>query len=312
MIKFVTYPVKSVLEINIDQLLTSHMRYLIDIALAHNGYIAGGFALLVARHHMLYNQFDDKWAQFTPERLMNGDIDIWFPDNASYDAYRTEMKNKFDFVSDHFDIEQSKLNTATNYTDVKTRRKIQIIHKYISDRKTNTSCFDIYNAMVSLDHNTITFPAEWIDLEKNKTLHVFNWTCPWVLNRICKYMARKRYKYITPETMLLLKEHVSGIILKIQADKATNSNCKPKANVSNFENALRTANPDAPGMLTLFKDSMSNEDLLYFAAILNTHKMRYDFINKELLTRMTNQASTDCKAASTASGTEEPEETASS
>lgn len=192
-------------------------RTLLTRALHHGGYIAGGFATLLARHFVLYedalepDDFADKVIAHlrTPEPIKKGsprwhnsacgDIDVWFPDEPSLQAFMADPC-RIDMVTKGVVTET--VTTAGFGVEqlIPGQARVQVITRYLRPIEQQLSCFDIYNAMVAVTNARVVFPEHWPSLERQRVLHVSTWASPWTINRFLKYLDRKGYVEVTPVT----------------------------------------------------------------------------------------------------------------
>lgn len=207
-----------------NRCISTLSRDFLNVAFKHGGYVAGGFARLVARHMLglvdtkLYNgdtveMFCDAinahlgHGDLPKSNVSNfrnagkGDIDVWFPDYKSLSEFENspELKQILTFGAYNVYSSPSVTNCATEYV-FQERVRIQVIKSWVMPRHEQLSRFDIYNAMCALDNESYTVPEHWEALERANMLHVTSWKSPWTVTRVFKYMNRKGYKHITPET----------------------------------------------------------------------------------------------------------------
>lgn len=186
---------------------------LLTAATERGGYIAGGFAVLIGRKRIVEcctcSELDiavanhlgnDSWRMLSPsapswhKKISHADIDVWFPDVASLAAFTHVVRDVKNCT-----VESTVTNTATEYC-VRGKQRVQVVTRYLMPMHEQLSRFDILNSMAGIRGNVLTVPENWCALEASRTLHVEHWKSPWTVSRIMKYMRRKGYTHLTPET----------------------------------------------------------------------------------------------------------------
>ena len=219
---------------------------LIRLAFKHNGYIAGGFALQLAKllkpkagdlelhvhnvtcvngqNHMTryFGRTYDHTNNSIFANASSGDIDLWFPDKQSLASFESsdELKEllnlRYETQPKTFHTKLTSTGTAKQYA-IDHSIRVQVITAYLLPKIEQISRFDIYNSMCAFDGTTLTYPEHLMDLEDRRMLHVSNWRSQnstykssWTVNRVLKYMnPRHGYNALTPETA----ETLSNLLL---------------------------------------------------------------------------------------------------
>ena len=211
------------LPVRLTDYVATHMimrkatRTLLGTVFKHGGYIAGGFAAILARHFVLYEDVfepDDLTYKISAHlgcpatasvnshprhNASCGDIDVWFPDEASLHAFMADPL-RIDMV-----MSGAVAQTATSAgfgieLIIPGQARVQVITKYLRPIEEQLSRFDIYNSMVAITDDRVVFPEHWATLERRRILHVSSWTSSWTVNRFLKYLDRKGYTEVTPVT----------------------------------------------------------------------------------------------------------------
>jgi hypothetical protein len=185
---------------------------LLEMAKSRGGYIAGGFAALVGYMCVIKRCTPDELTTAVAYHLGNGmlvwpahnkfknvnhgDIDIWFPDQASLDLYTGAVSHR---GLTGVGVTSTVTGTATEYC-IREKQRVQVITSYLMPMHEQLARFDIFNAMACISDSTLIVPEGWSELEESRTLHVASWKSPWTVSRIFKYMRKKGYQHLTPET----------------------------------------------------------------------------------------------------------------
>ena len=212
-------------------LVSEQTRELIEHAFSHGGYVAGGFALLVARAQCVgeLTKVDDNVLRtghrFNKNTLvtggkfagtMNTDVDVFFPTIESRDACLESfsVRDALDRWPCRDSVTGSSLEIFVDGVE-----KVQIIRKFVAPVFDNVRRFDMFNAMCAFDAANLYVPKGWLELEKQRALHVANWN-KWTVGRIFKYFSRKGYEVLTDETAaIFFDEAVKALaILPVQSE----------------------------------------------------------------------------------------------
>lgn len=289
---------------------TTHMvlrkatRALLGIAFHHGGYIAGGFAALLARHFVLHedaldpSDFSDKIEAHlrSPEPIRNGsprwhnsgcgDIDVWFSDETSLEGFMADPC-RIDMVTKGIVTETV---TAAGFGIehlVPGQARVQVITRYLMPIAEQLSRFDIYNAMVAVTADRVFYPEHWPTLERQRVLHVSTWASPWTVNRVLKYLERKGYECVTPVTAdAFLEEaikaldwyhNVKPVLSEEEAVEAVNR--------SALLRAISRAPEKVQRRLMAVIRALPAERLLEVSALFRA-PAKYDYVMKEIHKRM--------------------------
>lgn len=202
------------------RVLRKATRDLLNVVFDHEGYIAGGFAILLARHFVLGEdaQEPDDLAKRVVAHLRDprdpakappgrpdwhnaacGDIDVWFPDESTLRGFMEDPRRVRMINDGTVCVKDTNLGFGVEHV-VLWQAKVQVITKYLRPIETQLSNFDIYNSMVALTRDSVVMAEHWAALEGQRTLHVSTWASPWTVNRFMKYLEKKGYEGVTPLT----------------------------------------------------------------------------------------------------------------
>jgi hypothetical protein len=198
------------------------------------------------------------------------------------DPERLEMWNNKEFT-----CESTITGTALEHI-IDSRVRIQVIKQFLMPMQEQLSRFDIYNSMVGITDDTITIPENWKELESKRMLHVNDWrTSKWTINRLFKYMDRKGYHNVSPETADRLAQEVINTLEWYSEHKTEFVDMKQK-NIDelNLNKLKRTVVLSMPvlKLIKRFLSSMNNDNLLLLSALLN-EKSDYNYALQEFINR---------------------------
>lgn len=200
-----------------SKLISRQTHDYLNVAFNHGGYVAGGFAVLVARHFLgiidddmfencvmqhLHSHNQVTWEIAERSKFADAgksDIDVFFPTkkhmNVFFDV--ANDKNLVDSASGSWQV-TSPSGKARNVM-IKGCQKIQVITQYPATMDAQIAAFDIYNAAVAFNDKQLLVPDNFEYLERVNMLHVMKWNFP-TLIRVCKYLREKNYKAVSPKT----------------------------------------------------------------------------------------------------------------
>ena len=254
---------------------------LLRIAHSRGGYIAGGFAALVGymcvvkrcthaelcsavAHHLGNGMY------MRPESAYNnashGDIDVWFPDRVSLDLFTSEVTHHYGITfGGNVKVSDTVTGTAIEYR-IGDRQRVQVIRNYVMPMHEQLARFDIFNAMACINDRTLTVPKGWLELEENRTLHVATWKSPWTVSRVFKYMRKKGYMRLTPET--------SAHVVNEALAACTYVHDRPELSVASRDitmNTLRSSckRKTLPWVLKQLFSSFTDEQLVLLSFLCN-------------------------------------------
>jgi hypothetical protein len=248
-----------------------------DLVFKHNGYISGGYAILVARAHCCVSDVREYTMQVQRHlglgnRYINRtylpDIDVFFPNETDELQFVQDFKTSPKFLGKITSFVESEKGFAYNI-NLDNQFKIQLIqsNKFVWNTIEEVlSSFDILNCSVAVNDKHVIMPASWKMLEENKQLHVAKWGM-WTITRILKYF-RKGYNKLTDETLSTLYTGIEKYAQSKDIDKAK----------------LRTVIAQAFGYT---KKTLTNKQLIDFSMILPSST--YDGVFKELEKRNVEQ-----------------------
>ena len=273
--------------------LTDGTLKLLALALEHGGYIAGGFAVVVARHLLL--QQPDLFAAILRHTRgqvgqyggYHGDIDVWFPNAASLNQFLNDPRRLTAASINQF------LDTPLRLTGTVVKRtvtgsaieyvvdgdvKVQVVTRWLRPIEDQISHFDIYNAMVGLTNTTLVVPEHWEELERANVLHVHQWNSSYTMKRLFKYIYKKGYKALSPTTT----DHLYDEVCKA---------CEQHGAPTNYS-YLGASLVECRGRMGLFQyrlkpiiASFSSEQLLQLSSLFTT-RSNYDHAMQEIHRRM--------------------------
>jgi hypothetical protein len=201
--------------------ITSHQVEVFNAAWDAGGYIAGGFARMVgvldarSRNELtLYPTWRDRegWRNLTlyVEMMMEpprppwegkavsnwnwkwrgtvGDVDLFFPNEASAWAAISRVKSRFG-EGIHL------APTAAGYAQevVHDRCRYQFITKVNGTPEEVLDSFDLTNAKVALTPDAILTTPEWRELEEKRAIGIDVWSKPNLLWRVWKWARKHTY-----------------------------------------------------------------------------------------------------------------------
>jgi len=287
-----------------DRVLCSQTRELLQTAFDHGGYIAGGFGTVVARYAVMgriKKGHDPGWHDPVrrhlgdPERLSKkadkkwrnvgcGDIDVWFPDQASLSGFLNDDRRLQGIKNTYIDIDTTVTAAAIEHV-VQNDARIQVVTRYLMPMLEQISNFDIYNGMVAVTNDKIVYPEHLPQLEEKSMLHVVTWASPWTINRFFKWMHRKGYENVTPATAHALAQQAFEAHEKWQELHTDDSLEDPKVMTATIkkwsEDRLKKAvvlMPDGiQKMLQCCVSSLTGEQLLQLSTYFKPRSPQYDY-----------------------------------
>jgi uncharacterized protein (DUF2132 family) len=191
----------------------------LSMAFDHGGYIAGGAAVRIAqqklmgskRYEDLFEAIESLFRQghrpvdptsdknIALEEAVIGDIDVFFPSNKHYASFYVDAAAAGPTKARDVVIAPSPMGLATELT-YRGKSKVQAIARYTAPIEQQLSRFDLVNSMVAFDGSKLIMAQGWRELAERKLVHVQNFKCDWVFNRILKYVSKHDYSTITRET----------------------------------------------------------------------------------------------------------------
>lgn len=279
-------------------------RALLARVFSHGGYIAGGFATLLARHFVLYedvfepdNLVDKVTAHLgCPEPVKDGrrprhdprcgDIDIWFPSEASLQAFMADPL-RIDLVTRGVVAETATSAGFGIELLIPGQARVQVITKYLRPIEEQLSRFDIYNAMVAVTNDSIVFPEHWPALERARVLHVSSWSSPWTVNRFLKYLDRKGYSEVTPVTAdTFMDEAIKALDwFRNTRPNLPQAEVAETVNQSTLMRALSRAPDKVQRKIVAVMRALPAERLLEVSALFKA-PINYDYAMQEIHRRM--------------------------
>lgn len=250
----------------------------LNLVFDHGGYVAGGFAVLLARRFLgiiddatfdacvmqhLASNHEVTWEMAERSKFADAgksDIDVFFPTKKHLHDFFNAVtdKNLVDRKSGSWQV--TSLSGKAKNVMIRGREKIQVITKYPAVMDEQISEFDIYNAAVAFNDKQLIVLEHFEQLERVNMLHVMKWNLTTLL-RICKYLRTKNYKAISPKSCAEIYE----LILQ-------NSNEFNRADLDpfrNFLNPYKTTLDASTLQKQIYKimTSMTSEQLLMLSSI---------------------------------------------
>lgn len=197
------------------------------------GYVAGGAAVRIAQHKLMGSKrFDDLSEAIMTlfmrgrrpvdpttnqnvvfEDTVIGDIDVFFPSSEHYARFIMLAHDHALTKSGAVVMSPSPTGAAMELTYNK-QSKIQAVARYTAPIEQQLSCFDLVNSMVTFDGSTMMTAEGWRELDERHLVHVQNWKCDWVINRISKYIMKHGYNTVTRDTATTLFKYFKEEIEK--------------------------------------------------------------------------------------------------
>lgn len=248
-----------------------------ELVFAHNGYISGGYAIIVARAHCGVSDLYEYTTQVARHLALGNrytnpkylpDVDIFFPNEADELRFIEDFKTSPKFAGKITSFIDSEKGFAHNIL-LDNRFKIQLIqsNKFVWNTiEEILSSFDILNCSVAVNNKHVIMPSSWKSLEENKQLHVAKWGM-WTITRVLKYF-RKGYNKLTEETLSTMYTGIEKYAQSKDIDKEK----------------LRAVIAQAFGYT---KKTLTNKQLIEFSLILPAST--YDGVFKELEKRNVEQ-----------------------
>lgn len=245
-----------------------------------HGYVAGGFARLLAGYHTRtrFKTFDElALAVHGHLRMPNphkggfrplGDIDVFFEDAYWRDVFLDGLKR-----SNNVDLFESVSGNACDLR-VDGYYRIQFIKNYMGNIEEQLNSFDLVNSMVGFDGNRLVMHDDWQVLESSRTLDIDKITSMYILCRVAKYFHRHGYDRLTPRA--------SERLTKLVFEELPNVRKTDQAIISKRMN-LHMSYRDTLNKLFHVIPGLRSEDLLLISTLY--YKERYNLPMKELLGR---------------------------
>lgn len=192
-----------------------------ELAFSHNGFVSGGYAIIVGRAHhgiiSIQEYISQAQRHIMPINMSyynansdtikyKKDIDLFFPNEEDELKFIANFK-KF-FSKEILSFEESDKGFAYNVL-MNDGVKVQIVqsNKFVWNTiEQILSSFDILNCSIAFNEKQIIFPSSWKMLEEAKMIHVNKWGA-WTISRVLKYF-RKGYRALSEKTSTSLYEGI--------------------------------------------------------------------------------------------------------
>lgn len=198
---------------------------LLGLVFEHGGYIAGGFAALVARHVVMCTPAADfyrdvvnhtggpiKVAGWSHAFRRHGDIDVFFSSQQQLDGFLNDPRRSI------VDLNVTPTVTGAGLDHIVDGDvKVQVITRWARPMKEHMTSFDIYNSMAGVTNEVLVMAEQWEALERAMMLHVTTWAGPWTVGRVFKYVNTKGYSTLTPLTAAYLHSEVCKTLEQVKS-----------------------------------------------------------------------------------------------
>lgn len=294
LLQFETIETDSIVKL-LHHVVTSTTTEILQSVFDHNGYIAGGFATLLARHLLqIEPTTDDEFAMNVRSHLQHPplnhglvfaspDIDVWFSNAEDWRSFKIWLDAYQQEYNSLIITFPSRAHWALECI-VKNDARFQFINRAFAEPVQQISTFDIFNACVVVFDKEIMVPCGWRDYESRRVLHVHNWQ-PHTFTRLNKWLRKRTYKHVSPETGNMLYS-----CLERELEKSTPQlEGKKYDDVAKLIADCRIHPKDACGKrmhakLLPFLHALTNEQLLFITSLFPT-TIDYDIITKEIMKR---------------------------
>lgn len=284
--------------------LKQETKVLLGTAFDHGGYIAGGFATVLARWHLKIAHSDSRprslaesvrihldYPALNVKIFRCSDIDVWFPTERALSGFMADSRLRSllqckDVVSEA----QTVSGCAVEYV-VNNDARVQVITKFLMPLEEQIQRFDIYNAAVAVTDDAIVFPEHWEQLERGRVLHVQRWN-KWTSNRVFKYITRKGYCHVTPATAQRILSKIDKCVAwdqkwssQIALEDPRAQRLRETITHDKLMQAVIFKPQKLQRLLYQFMENMTAEQLLHVSMLFN-QPSRYDFAMQEIRRRM--------------------------
>lgn len=245
----------------------------------YHGFLAGGFARVIATNLLVPNVKDDNfrssvwhwvYSYMKVNEVVNPNNHWDFKTRADADFFFESPSNIKGFINELVErgLEVSTVGTtpsgmATEYM-VNQSLKMQVISGRCGTFEQVLSDFDIVNAMVAVTSDKIVYPGQrWLDLEQKQTLHVDNWRSDYTIFRIMKWMDRHGVVLLTDETA----QAAMDATLRLLSAAKHNGGMVPAACPNGYATRTFMLSRKFKELMWQRKDKLSNQDLLWLASV---------------------------------------------
>lgn len=220
--------------------ITRGTRQLLDTCLASGGFIAGGFVRLALHNfgaHMVdehltfeYGYYEDQktaadkmekdalWgltkylrSHDTVDKLDRfksgkNDIDVFFPDKGSLASF----VKTFGWDATKFIVNESPAgNALTILCD--NRVVVQLITRFTAPVDEMLSSFDIINGAVAITSDSVVFPQQWFELERERVIRVNHWSHDQTIRRVARWGWKHELETLHPDDI----EHYNAKLMEM-------------------------------------------------------------------------------------------------
>lgn len=199
---------------------------ILRLAFQRGAYVAGGFARVVAAYEPGTEDGDSRIRQYLGvghkierqrrfPKTGRGDVDVFFPSESSLASFLGDVA--LEPVLKGLPIHEMASGAAVEF-DCDEVVVVQVITSRTAPIEEMLSGFDLYNAMVAFNGEEFIEPVGWRELEKQKMVHVSNWTSPYVINRITKWFYKHRMTTLSPKTSTEIGTYAIEIIAQLKKE----------------------------------------------------------------------------------------------
>lgn len=200
-----------------------------------DGYIAGGFASLLAKLNFeknhgydefkirdylggIHSKFIEKLEQNRLHKGRLSDIDVWFTNDNELAKFISLPKPP------QVVVKNSMLGWALEFYCEKpgvdsTYHLVQVITKLTGTFENVVSNFDIYNAACVIKGSKLYVPIGFRELVKMRQLHLQNWGGIYSIKRLSSWSKKQGYLNVTKETTDLFNSNIMSFLNDVHNNK---------------------------------------------------------------------------------------------
>lgn len=219
------------------KILKPNAASLLSLALEHGGFVAGGFARIVANDRqnidIQRNSVGDQIYYYLNlgdtynlngknpfVKVDRGDIDVFFPTHGAYVDFCSKLTDNL--RSDTIRI----TNIGSSFTGAADNVICDgIMFQFIRFRflpvEEMLETFDIGNVRVAFTNSEIIESPTRVQLEKDRILHVANFSGPYVFHRLEKMFRNAKYDSLSKETVENITPRLLDLVKKLKEQPIT-------------------------------------------------------------------------------------------
>lgn len=195
-------------------------------AFEHGAYVAGGFAEVVMKHFI--GDIHDEQLELDVAtyldvtrridrskgwwRARRGDIDLFFQGETDMSTFLERVTSN-DQLSDRC-MGDTPTHAAVEFDCGSVL--VQAVKCNVGPIDQVLGGFDIHNAMVAFNDKETVSAQGWDDITRLKVLHVANWTSPFVISRLTKWLHKHKLTALSPKTALEIVPQSLALIDRLQ------------------------------------------------------------------------------------------------